>query len=73
MGGGWSIPRCCHLIYGKVFNLHLRDVLHECAEVLDLDVDQVIESGALIYGVEVLRDPNDLEEGIVHEVTLVMS
>ena len=47
-------------------------MLKECAEWLGMDKDEVRQGGTLIHGTEELRDLADLEEGQIHEVTLVL-
>ena len=51
----------------------LEDVLRQCADGLGMDPDEVRRSGTLLCGTEELRDLSDLEEGQMHEVTLVLS
>ena len=65
--------RCC----SQIFNLNhetLEDVLSQCADLLDLDKDQVIGSASLMHGTVVITDlKEDLEAGKMYELTLVMS
>ena len=65
--------RCC----SQIFNLNgetLDDVLRECAGLLGLDEDQVLESATLMHGTSVITDlKEDLEAGKMYELTLVMS
>ena len=66
--------RRCHLIYPKeVLCCTLAGMLDDCAKLLDLDADQVARRGTLMHGVEVLRQPYELEAHRVHQLTLVMS
>ena len=65
--------RCC----SQIFDLHLlslEDVLRCFANLLGLDEDQVLGSGTLMHGTSVITNlKEDLEEGKLHELTLVMS
>ena len=65
--------RCC----SQIFDLDgetLEDVLCECADLLDLDEDQVLGSASLMHGTSVITDlKGDLEAGKMYELTLVIS
>ena len=65
--------RCC----SQIFDLDcetLGDVLCQCADLLDLDKDQVIGSASLMHGTAVITDlKEDLKAGKMYELTLVMS
>ena len=65
--------RCCSQIFD--LNAHtLKDVLRQFADLLGLDRRQVLESATLMHGTSVITDlPKDLEQGKLHELTLVMS
>ena len=65
--------RCC----SQIFDLDwytLEDVLRELADLLGLDKGQVLGGATLMHGTSVITDlQKDLEEGKLHELTLVMS
>ena len=64
--------KCC----SQMFDLDddsLEYVLHRFAYLLGLDEDQAFESATLIHGTSVITDlKEDLGEGKLHELTLVM-
>ena len=65
--------RCCSQIF-DLDDENLEDVLSECADLLDLDKDQVLGSASLMHGTSVITDlRKDLEAGKIYELTLVMS
>ena len=63
---------CC-----QIFDLceeDVTEVLRECARLLRLDEDKVLESATLLQGTRAITDlEEDLEAGMIHEVTLVMA
>ena len=65
--------RCCSQIF-DLDHENLEDVLRQCADLLDLDKDQVLGSASLMHGTSVITDlRKDLEAGKMYELTLVMS
>ena len=65
--------RCCSQIF-DLDDASLNDVLLVFADLLGLDEDQVLGGATLIHGTSVITDlEEDLEEGKLHELTLVMS
>ena len=65
--------RCCSQIF-DLGDETLEDVLRQCADLLDLDEDQVLGSASLMHGTSVITDlEEDLEAGKMYELTLVMS
>ena len=65
--------RCC----SQIFDLDeeaLDDVLSQCADLLDLDEDQVLGSASLMHGTSVITDLKaDLEACRIYDLSLVMS
>ena len=65
--------KCCSQIFDLIGDT-LDDVLRESADLLGLDKDQVLETATLLHGTSLITDlEEDLEEGKLHELTLVMS
>ena len=64
--------KCCN----QIFDLEdetVEDVLRQCAGLLDMDEDQVLESASLMHGTSVITNlKEDLEAGKIYELTLVM-
>ena len=82
LGGCWSSGVAeVMLVSGRyccqIFNLRFEDmtyVLRECARLLDLDEDKVLESATLMHGARAIKDlKEELEGGKIHELTLVMA
>ena len=68
------LPQQDELCFATAQAVHAcQDVLCECADWLDMDPHEVCRGGRLVCGTEELRDLTDLEEGQMHEVTLVLS
>ena len=67
--------KCCSQIFNlDEDTLEVIVVLFEFADLLGLDLDQVISYGTLLHGTSVItRLEEDLEAGKLHELTLVMS
>ena len=65
--------KCCSQIF-DLNNHSLEAVLRCFADLLGLDEDQVLGSATLVHGTSVITDLNEgLEEGKLHELTLVMA
>ena len=64
--------RSCHDIFTLACHTR-RDVLWRCAELLDLDPDDVLRRGVLMSGSIEVQDLHVLEPGKLHEITLVLS
>ena len=65
--------KCCSQIF-DIEDDSLEDVLRVFADLLGLDKDQVLGGATLMHGTSVITDLHkDLEQGKLHELTLVMS
>ena len=66
--------RCCCQMFDLFRFAGVTGVLRECAHLLSLDEDKVLESGTLLQGTRAITHlSQDLEAGKIHEVTLVMA
>ena len=51
----------------------MESVLKQCAELLDLDANKVVERGALLNGTSILTSLEELWGGRLQDLTLVLT